>query len=95
MSYDWDWIRSYYMRSASGELKKSLKEIAIEFEIPYQTVRRKAASECWNSWTVTARNFTDFFQNQDLQKRFLELSKPLAHRDYERLEEMAVFDDSY
>lgn len=89
--YDWDWVRSYYVRSQRNS-RTSFKELSKLFKIPYQTIRRKAAQEGWVGHTVWFRTQIKYFENMDFQREFLSLAIPLAHKDYSKLGEMEQLD---
>jgi len=90
--YDWDWMREYYARSQLNS-RTSLKDISKLFEVPYQTVRRVAAKENWISNVAICRcaELIEYFPNTEYQEKYLKLATSLAHRDYEKLEEMYRF----
>ncbi|RIJ64155.1 hypothetical protein [Rummeliibacillus sp. POC4] len=89
--YDWDWPRSYYARSQRNG-RTTLKDVSTLFGIPYQTVRRKAATENWVGHVAIFRDKIEYFPNLEYQERFLELAKPLAHGNIENISEMDKFD---
>lgn len=92
LKYDWDWMREYYARSCKS--RTSLKDVSELFNVPYQTVRRVAAKENWVGNVAVGRcaNLIDYFKGVEYQECYLNLAKPLAHRNYETLEEMQRFD---
>lgn len=91
LKYDWNWMRAYYARSWCNS-RTSLKEISELFNVPYQTVRRVAANENWVGHVVIFRDKIEHFQSSEYQEKYLKLAIPLAHRNYETLEEMQRFE---
>lgn len=85
--YDWGWVCEYYMRAQKNN-KPSLKEISILFDIPYQTVRRKAEKENWIGNSATYIKGISYFKDQQAQEDFLKLAIHLAKKDYSKLEAM-------
>ena len=94
LKYDWDWMREYYARSQENS-RTSLKDVSEIFEVPYQTVRRVAAKENWIGNVAVCRcaELIEYFPNTEYQEKYLKLAVSLAHRDYEKLEEMQRLDD--
>lgn len=87
-------MREYYARSQLNS-RTSLKDISKLFEVPYQTVRRVAAKENWigNVSVCRCAELIEYFPNTEYQEKYLKLAASLAHRDYEKLEEMYRFDE--
>lgn len=87
-------MREYYARSQQNS-RTSLKDISKLFGVPYQTVRRIAAKENWIGDVAVCRcaELIKYFLSIEYQERYLELAVPLAHRNYEKLEEMQRFDE--
>lgn len=94
LKYDWDWMREYYARSQKNSLT-SLKDVSQIFEVPYQTVRRVAAKENWIGNVAVCRcaELIKYFPSVAHQEQYLKLAVSLAHRDYEKLEEMQRLGD--
>jgi len=92
--FDWDWMREYYSRSQKNS-RTSLKDISELFGVPYQTVRRVAAKENWIGNVAVCRcaELIEYFPSVAHQEQYLKLAVSLAHRDYEKLEEMKRFDE--
>jgi len=87
-------MREYYARSQQNS-RKSLKDVSNLFEVPYQTVRRVAAKENWIGNVAVCRcaELIKYFPDTEYQEQYLKLAVSLAHRDYEKLEEMIRFDE--
>ncbi|UDK95242.1 hypothetical protein EYB33_02780 [Lysinibacillus sphaericus] len=94
IKYDWDWMREYYARSQKNS-RTSLKDVSELFGVPYQTIRRVAAKENWIGNVAVCRcaELIGYFPSVAHQEQYLKLAVPLAHRDYERLEEMQRFEE--
>ncbi len=86
-------MREYYARSQLNS-RTSLKDISELFEVPYQTVRRVAAKENWIGNVAVCRcaELIEYFPSDTHQEQYLKLAVSLAHRDYEKLEEIQRFD---
>jgi len=87
-------MREYYARSQKIS-RTSLKDISKLFGVPYQTVRKVAAKENWIGNVAVCRcaELIEYFPSVAHQEQYLKLAVSLAHRDYERLEEMQRLDD--
>ncbi len=87
-------MREYYARSQINS-RPSLKDVSELFGVPYQTVRRIAAKENWIGDVAVCRcaELIKYFHDTEYQEQYLKLAIPLAHRNYEKLEEMQRFDD--
>ncbi|EON73838.1 hypothetical protein [Lysinibacillus sphaericus] len=95
LKYDWDWMREYYARSCKS--KTSLKDISALFNVPYQTVRRVAAKENWIGNVAVCRcaELIEYFPNMEYQEQYLKMAVSLAHRNYEKLEEIQRLEDKF
>lgn len=89
--YNWDWMREYYMRSQENS-RTRLKDVATLFDVPYQTVRRKAGQENWVGNAAVFSDKISYFKDQKIQKRYLELAVPLAKKDYRDIDVMIEFE---
>jgi len=87
-------MREYYARSQKNS-RTSLKDVSQIFEVPYQTIRRVAAKENWIGNVAVCRcaELIKYFPSVAHQEQYLKLAVSLAHRDYEKLEEMYRFDE--
>lgn len=91
VKYDWEWMREYYARSQRNS-RTSLKDIAALFDVPYQSVRRKAAEENWGGLLVYFREYIEYFPSLEVQQQFLELAKPLTRRNYSNVDAILALD---
>lgn len=89
--YDWEWMREYYARSQRNS-STSLKDIAVLFDVPYQSVRRKSAEENWGGLLVYFREYIEYFPNLKVQQQFLELAKPLTRKNYSNVDSILALD---
>lgn len=81
--HDWDKVKQHFV---TGD-KKTLKAVAAFFNIPYQSVRRKAAKERWAGCRLVYREFGVYCYTAEAQKkefatRMWRLEKKLAADDW-------------